>query len=453
MMLAAQESVLFTEELQVKDFLFEYTVLQSAQIPETLSAYDVIVISTPPRMYGESEIKALKAYVESGGGLMLLAEENNKDGTTLVLNQIAQEFSITFNSDRVYDDESYLDYTTWVNLTRLPLHPVFEGIASIIYTSGCSLEVKGTLVQASKGAYAEKYDGLIIHKKGDFPVCMAFLTVGKGRVFACGDKELFDKYLNFRDNTLFGMNVFDWLAGNTGRISERLKNKSEALQFRSEAESLVQSAVENGLKEVFPENITTAESLISEAKILYDSYRYAESRSKALDAQKSIREGESKAQALIDSKMAEVEDCLSRIEKSAQQYLPSQLEAARYYVRESEKQTTYSQKLEKLNSALSMCDEIRTELKGAAEKEISLAKEKVKAYKGLFGRASHHSAEINVQFAEESYAQGEYSDAIEYAKMSQSYSDIAVKEEKKDYYLGVGVILIAVLVIYVVVRK
>lgn len=452
-MLASQGSILFTQDLKVSDYLFEYTIVQN-DVPENLSSYDVLVISTPSALYTEEEVQAIETFVESGGGLVLLAEENNKEGTTLVLNQLAQVFSITFNADKIYDTRKYTD-PTWVDLTTFPSHPVFQGISSVVYTAGCSLEVGegAVVVRASKDAYSQKYDGLTTHQKGDFPVCMAFIERGKGRIFACGDKELLDNYLHFRDNTLFGMNLFDWMTGNESHIQERLTYKSDALTVISEAEARVQTAVDNGLKEVYPQVITKAENLIAEAKTLHTQYRYHESYQKALEAQQTVEEGEKAAEARVDAKKREVEECLSSIEKSAVEYLPSQLEAARYYVQESDQQKTYAQKEERLDAALTLCHEIGTQLKTAAEAEINTAREKLSAYTGVFGRANHNAAQDYLTSAQESYDKGEYSDAIEYAKKSQAYADQATQEGKKDYFLYIGIVLIVVLILYVVVRK
>ncbi|KYK29346.1 MAG: hypothetical protein AYK19_19890 [Theionarchaea archaeon DG-70-1] len=452
LMITAQGSILVTEDLDITNYL-EYTVAEMEDLPDDLSMYDIIVIATPETLYEESEIEAVKAFVESGGGLMLLAEDNNKDGTTLVLNQLSQEFLITFNQDRIYDDHNYVDHTSWIRITKFPPHPVFQGITTIVYTTGCSLESDGISVQTSQHAYAEKYDGLIIHEKGDFPACMTFVEMGKGRIFACGDKELFDTYISLGDNTLFALNVFDWLAGNQDRIFKRLTDKSEADQAITDGELLLTSANEKGLKEILPELTERAETLLEEAKTLYDSYRYADSLQKVDEAVQVITSGEEDAQKMVDSAVKAAEECLSKIEVGARKYLPSQLDAAHYYVEEIEKQTTYLEKIEKAHSALELCSEIRTGLEGAAEKEISIASEKMESYKGLFGRKSNHLARIHLEYAEDSYNKGEFGDAIGYAQQSQIYSDKAEKEQKKDYILVVGVILIGVVLVYLYVRK
>jgi hypothetical protein len=452
LILSAQQSILFVEELDIAEFLFEYTVIED-DLPDDLSAYGIIVISTPSELFEESEIQALQTFVSSGGGVMLLAEENNKEGTTLVLNQIAQKFSITFNTDKIYDDTYSFHHPSWITLTEFPEHPVFQGIERIVYTSGCSLTGEGLLVHSSQHAYAEKYDGLITYKKGESPACIALLEVGTGRIFACGDKEFFDTYLSLEDNTLFALNVFDWLAGNSDRITERQTYKSDSSRLIAEAESLMQSALDNGLKEILPQSVEMAESLISEAKTLYGSYRYSDAHDRVTRAKQSIIDGQNRAEILIDTKIAAAQECLSKIEMGAKKYLPSQFEAALYYMQEAEHQETYAQKIEKAEKALELCEEIRAELEGAAKKEIQTAAEKMDSYKGLFGRKSHHSARIYVEYAEESYDRGEYGDALTFAEQSQIYSDQAEEEQKKDYILAAGVILIGVLLVYIYVRK
>jgi hypothetical protein len=252
---------------------------------------------------------------------------------------------------------------------------------------------------------------------------------------------------------LFALNVFDWLAGKKDRIAERLTSKRNAVQVTAEAEQVLQAAQEKGLQDLFPQSVTTVETLIKEAKTLYDSYRYAASHQKAVQANQLIKDKELAAEAMVLTRITAAQECLSSIEKGAKKYLPSQFEAALYYVEEEKKQGTYIKRMEKVDNALTLCEEIRTGLKGAAEKEIANAAEKVDSYKGLFGRTSHHSARIYLQYAEESYKREEFGEAIEFAEESQSYSDRAEEEQKKDYVLAAGGILVGILVVYIRVRK
>jgi len=314
-----------------------------------------------------------------------------------------------------------------------------------VYTSGCSIKAEGLLVQSSENAYAEKYDGMLTYKKGDFPTCMVFLEMGKGRVFACGDKELFDKYLFKEDNILFALNVFDWLAGNPDRIQERLDNKSEISQLISEIESELQSARDKGLEEVDPETVQNVETLISRARDLYDSYKFVDCQWIANQARECTREGESKAQKMVESKIETARVCLSGIEKEAREYLPSELKEAFDLLEEINHERTYFQKLEKAERALSLCEEIHIKL---AEREINLAIEMVKSYKGLFEKESHKSAQEYLENAKNSYDREDFSRAREYALQSQKYYSIAAEEQKVDYVLVGCSILLMVLVCF-----
>ncbi|MBU7037638.1 MAG: DUF4350 domain-containing protein [Theionarchaea archaeon] len=453
LMLGLQGSVLVNEDMSVYQYL-EYTVLATDTLPEDLSPYDIIVISTPTRLYEDDEIQTIRTFVESGGGLLLLAEENNKDGTTLVINQIAQEFSITFNVDRIFDEQHYLQHTAWITLTAFPEHSIFEGVKTVVYTSGCTLVSDGgTLLQTTDSAYAQKYDGLATYEKGEAPSCMVIKEVGEGRVIACGDKELFDAYSPLGDNTLFALNVIDWLAGNAPRIRERLLYRQEAAELIPEAKLAVEAAKEKGLQEVFPHSVEMAETLIVEAEILFSAYDYFGSHQKAMQARDFILDGEEQAEILVNQKTDHAQACLDAIEAGARQYLPSQFEAAQYYLQEIDSQTTYRQKTEKADEALSRCEEIRSELRGAADKEIAAAEEKIKSYRGLFGRTLHHSARVHLENATDSYEKEAFGDAILMARQSQEFSDQAAEEQKKDYILLVGVVLVAILGLYIYLRK
>lgn len=452
LLLSSQGSVFVSEELDIQNIL-PYTINTAEELPDDLSVYDAVVISTPSQLYTEDEINALTQYVHSGGGLMLLAEENNQDGSTLVINKIAEKFSIFFNTDRIYDDEKNIQHTSWVCVPLQPKFPVFQGIHTVVYTSGCSLTANGVVVHTSPTAYAQKYDGITTYEKGETPVCMAFVEAGKGRVFACGDQGLFDTYVSLKDNTLFALNVFDWLTKNTDNISHRLNYKKSSSQLMDEVESLIEISREKGLDELYPEYVEAAENLLSEAHTQYDTYQYVNAHEKAVKARRSLLTGEEAAESKVSEKVEQAETCLSRIEKGAQKYLPAQLEAAHYYLQDVVAQKTYEQKISKAEHALALCNEIRIGLQGAADKEIGIAAEKVDLYTGLFGRGAHHSARVYLEYAQESYDQKNYGDAIEYALQSQKYSDTAAEEQKKDYVLAAGIILVGALVIYVYVRK
>jgi hypothetical protein len=437
--------IIFSEKLNIMHKL-EYTV-SVGKLPDDLSAYDVIIISTPSEIYGKNEIQNLKDFVETGGGLMLLAEENNKDGTTLKLNQISQAFSITFNIDRVYDDKNYFRYEEWPKLSSFPEHETFEDVENICYIGGCSIEADGISVQSSENAYAKKYDGLLTHEIGSCPVCMVFLEMGKGRIFACGDKELFDQYLNLEDNTIFALNVFDWLAGNPHRISERL-GKEEVFKLIEDFEKSLDDANEKGLEELLPEIVETAESLISEARILHNSCKYSGSIIRIKEAERLIEDGKRKAEEIVESHVKAAQECLSVIEEGAGKYLPSQYEDATSYIQKVDSQKTYSEKMDMADEALALCNEIQKELKEAAEKEINLAQEKVKSLKWFFRGTSYDLAQEYLVKARESSAEENYSDARDYAQKSEKCSAIAAEEQKRFPVLLGGMLLLVLLFIF-----
>jgi ActR/RegA family two-component response regulator len=474
MFLLAQGSILFTEDLNVTTVLHDVTITVAMEVPDDFSSYEVIVISTPSTTFEEETMQHLLSFLESGGGIMLLAEENNLDGTTLVMNQIAQEFSIVFHSDRIYDDQHFYQHTSWISLKDFPDHPVFQGIATLVYPSGCSFQqsldrgpsedseesqaselamsVQG-LVSTSLHAYSEKYDGLVIHERGSQPACMGFFSVGEGRLFVCGDQDLFDSQLDLADNTLFALNVFDWLAGHTEAIAERFQYKSAAQTSISDAQSLLQSALSHGLEEIAPTTIEQAKALLEEAEQLFSAYRFVDSHGKAEEALRLLEQGERDAQATVDATISSAVTCVSRIEEGARDYLPSQLEAAQYYLQEIEEQSTYTQKIDRATQVLELCEEIRIGLQGAAEREIDEAATTLGTYKGIFGRKDHHSARIYLEYAEESYQKGDYGDAIVFAQQSQIYSEKVDQEQKKDYILLAGIIILCVVLVFIYVRK
>ncbi|MBU7042276.1 MAG: hypothetical protein HXS47_01700, partial [Theionarchaea archaeon] len=166
-----------------------------------------------------------------------------------------------------------------------------------------------------------------------------------------------------------------------------------------------------------------------------------------------LQQGEKNAQATVNATVTSAHDCISQIEEGARDYLPSQLEAAQYYLDEIEEQSTYAQKIDKAEEVLQLCEEIRVGLQGAAEREIEQGTTALITYRGVFGRRDHHSARIYLEYAEESYQKGEYGNAIVFAQQSQIYSERVQQAQKKDYALLAGIIILCVVIIFIYVRK
>ena len=163
-----------------------------------LAGYDVLVIMYPQIALSSSEIDAIKAFVNNGGGLLLVGLNEGGSGwgyTTTHLNPIAENFGIHFNQD----SEHYL-------ITNLPSHEIFTDVQSM---SSYADDMKScTLTVQSPATSLVEYDGKTV---------VAASTYGSGRILAFGSPGPFMIFLNKElknpnDHYQLALNVFTWLA-------------------------------------------------------------------------------------------------------------------------------------------------------------------------------------------------------------------------------------------------
>ena len=196
-----------------------------------LSRYTTLVLPTPSREFKEYEKEAIRGFVESGGGLIILGEEGSIMESEDILdpiNSISSMFGIEFNSDYVNDPEleNQVPDTelTWKNpkgfviIRTFERHPVTWNIFDLGYIIGCSLDVSHPAVELGFGNPTTVADS----KKGEEVVVLAAAEYGMGKVVAIGDKDFLvggsrrfgahDGFLPYGDNERLGLNIFEWVS-------------------------------------------------------------------------------------------------------------------------------------------------------------------------------------------------------------------------------------------------
>ncbi|HEY9167661.1 MAG TPA: GDSL-type esterase/lipase family protein [Candidatus Kryptonia bacterium] len=160
--------------------------LATAPSAELLRHYSVFIIVDPdtpsetkdPKYIEPDQVKTITSWVESGGVLLLFA--NDKGNCEFFhLNQLAEQFGIHFNEDS-RNDVVGQDYDTG-KFDNLPDHPVFRGVHKIFLKEISTLTVQSPATP-------------LLRDNGD--VIMATSHVGKGLVFAVGDPWLYNEYLD-----------------------------------------------------------------------------------------------------------------------------------------------------------------------------------------------------------------------------------------------------------------
>jgi unsaturated rhamnogalacturonyl hydrolase len=181
--------------------------LAEAPTAANLKGTDVYIIVDPdtkeetetPHYVEAPDIKAIAAWVKSGGVLVLMANDlGNVEFEHF--NQLAKQFGIQFNKDsrnRVVGNDFAM------GLITIPDgHPIFQTARRLYLKEVCTLSV----APPAKS---------VVKDKGD--VIMAVSRLGKGTVFAVGDPWFYNEYLDGRklppdfDNYKAAQDLSRWL--------------------------------------------------------------------------------------------------------------------------------------------------------------------------------------------------------------------------------------------------
>jgi len=157
--------------------------------------------SPNPNYIEPKDIKAIAAWVKSGGLLLMMA--NDSANVELPhFNNLAAKFGMHFNDDlqnHVVDDSHFEDgaiITTG--------NPVFKTAAKVFMKDACSIALSGPAKP--------------LLKNGSGAVIIAVAKYGKGTVIAVGDPWLYDEYTNGRlpatfENDKAANDLVGWLLG------------------------------------------------------------------------------------------------------------------------------------------------------------------------------------------------------------------------------------------------
>jgi hypothetical protein len=189
---------------------------------EALETASVLVLYDPDRALTQDEIRAIHAFVERGGGILLVGDHTNVFGTTSHLNSVCGPFGFFFRDDVLFD----LD-TDFFQLYDVPraytgfMHGMdffkFRGPASIQPTSWFTRTVFRVphakslrAIYSVNNFYPPPHD----HPKmrvGDFAVSVAS-RYGRGRVLAFADSTVFSNFEIFYPGKYeYLLNGIHWL--------------------------------------------------------------------------------------------------------------------------------------------------------------------------------------------------------------------------------------------------
>lgn len=160
----------------------------------SLTGVNLLIIVDPdtpaetdhPKYIAADEIRAIAAWVERGGNLVLLG--NDKGNAEFEhLNQLAKTFGIEFL------EETYPKVTGKGILTAAGSGSIFESGLKVYLVEVSPLKLSGN----AKAILEDKKTPL-----------MAMATHGKGRVFGLGDPWIYNEYIDREDNRRIATNLF-----------------------------------------------------------------------------------------------------------------------------------------------------------------------------------------------------------------------------------------------------
>ncbi len=224
-----------SEALAERDFRVEVNAggpLTSA----TLAAADVLVIAHPSEPQWEStvgegspvlteaEIEALAAWVEGGGGLIVLGEtEQAKYGNNL--NELLARFGVEIENCTVQDYEHHREAPTWIYADLVDAEvagadPLARVREACFYRAGTLALANGARAIARTSATAAPPEAPLA----------AVVEHGAGRVVVLSDSDLFgDDCIGALDHEALWVNLAYWAAAPSfGRPAERPASEAAA---------------------------------------------------------------------------------------------------------------------------------------------------------------------------------------------------------------------------------
>ncbi|MEM2145226.1 MAG: hypothetical protein QW279_07690 [Candidatus Jordarchaeaceae archaeon] len=182
---------------------------------DKLKDFNAVVFACPDQSRLQpSEIRAVLDYVSRGGGAVLLSHAGGDPGLRTNLNELAENFGISFQNNQIFDDRQNLGMENLPKITKFKDHPVTEGITELAYSAGCSIKIVGeaeALAITSRTA-----------QPPDAPI-LAASNYGNGKVVALGSYEIFrDRImggLNTSQNMVLLKNIFKWIVVPSKRVT------------------------------------------------------------------------------------------------------------------------------------------------------------------------------------------------------------------------------------------
>ena len=212
-----------------------FSVSKNTQTPltfENLKEYDVVVMMLPYRNYTDSEINALKKYVNNGGGLLLAgnpwgAEDGNSNS---IYNKIAQAFGVNFAYNLIVVEPSEnIGVFNIIHISDVRSNPITSNVTEFDFIQGTYLKNTGCSTAVAYSGKNSWADNLLLaasgisennqqkesnETKGPFPLYSS-MKYGKGKIVFSGTSLTFTNFYIYGSNGWkLSLNSVNWLADN-----------------------------------------------------------------------------------------------------------------------------------------------------------------------------------------------------------------------------------------------
>lgn len=178
-----------------------------------LSSVDMLVLSGPFRPLGKDEVKVVLDFVNNGGGLVVMLHIPPP-----VLGLLRQ-LDVDVATGTLHEEEAVIGGNPlYFKVSRLAVHPLFEGLASFsVYGSwalrGAADHVAILAETGPNGWIDLDHDNLFskADAKQPFGVVVAG-QLGQGRYVVFGDDALFQNRFLDESNKRLALNLVNWLS-------------------------------------------------------------------------------------------------------------------------------------------------------------------------------------------------------------------------------------------------
>ncbi|PRX64299.1 hypothetical protein B0I32_109228 [Nonomuraea fuscirosea] len=222
---------------------------------EALADQDVLVIAHPSGerwerttgqgspLFSAAELDAVESFVAGGGGLVVLAEEEqDKYGNNL--NELLARFGVRVVHGTVRDPaHAYRGVATWVLGDRSSESGLLAGVRSACFYRAGTLAVEG-----EPGAAAEAPEVLFATSAAADPAgapLAVALRHGRGRVAVFADSDLFgDDSIDDHDHRTLWGNVITWAARVPDAEAGRARHEAPVISAKAALFARLKAAVE-----------------------------------------------------------------------------------------------------------------------------------------------------------------------------------------------------------------